>query len=114
MVRCSASKGLAARIFTGMSLPFGAVYDVESPTLWPLIDAPSGEVGENTSMSAVPAISREPSRKVISSPATSAVTTMPCSTTPSSGGVPICTLRSLAFSSRMRASCFACSSRAAW
>jgi hypothetical protein len=65
-------------------------------------------------MSADPAISREPSRNVISSPATTAVTTMPGSTTPSSGGVPICTLRSFSLSSRMRASCLACSSRAAW
>jgi hypothetical protein len=71
-----------------ISVPVGVVYVTVSPTVQPLIAAPSGDVGENTSMSAEPAISREPSRNTSSSPATVAVTTMPGSTTPLSSGTP--------------------------
>jgi hypothetical protein len=61
------------------------------------------------------AISREPSRNVLDSPAIFAVTTVPTSTTPwLSGASPTVELRSRSVSCRMRASILPCSSLAAW
>src|SRR4051794_41055214 len=70
-------KGFAGSTLSAISLPFGAVYDAESPTLRPRIAEPSGLFSEYTSRSVSPATSRFPSRNVISSPSRSTVTTMP-------------------------------------
>src|SRR6478735_7710803 len=77
--------------------------------------APRGDFSLKTSRSESPAISREPSRKVSSSPAILATTIMPGSTMPSSAGAsPTWTSRRRAVSWRMRASILPCSSLAAW
>ena len=85
-----------------------------SPRFFPLMARPSGDFSEKTSISRS-APSREPSRNVRLVPATTAFTTIPGSTTPSSaGGSPIRALRSRSVSWAILASCFPCSSRAAW
>src|SRR5665648_902890 len=69
---------------TSICAPVGVLYDGDSPAECPMMAAPSGDLSLYTSRPVPSAASREPTRKVIRSPATVAVTTMPGSTTRSS------------------------------